>query len=59
MFAYPLIHDLVAGSGEEKAEAEELVDSIVGMSLPLLLHSWNLNSFHHNLGGVATHIFAI
>ena len=33
MFAYPLIHDLVAGSGEEKAEAEELVDSIVGMSL--------------------------
>ena len=35
MFAYPLIHDLVADSGEEKAEAKELVDSIVGMSHPL------------------------
>ena len=32
MFAYPIIHDLVAGSGEEKAQAKELIDNIVGMS---------------------------
>ena len=32
MFAYPLVHDLVAGSPEERAQAKELVDNIVGMS---------------------------
>jgi hypothetical protein len=30
MFAYPIVHDLVASSAEEKAQARELVDSIVG-----------------------------
>ena len=30
MFALPIIHDLVASSVGEKAQARELVDNIVG-----------------------------
>ena len=35
MFAFPLVHDLVASTPEEKTQARELVDDIVGKSLTL------------------------
>ena len=30
MFAYPIVHDLVAKSAEEKVQPKELVDNIIG-----------------------------
>lgn len=30
MFAFPLIHDLVASTAEERTQARELVDDIIG-----------------------------
>ena len=32
MFAHPIVHDLVASSTEEKTQARDLVDDIVGKS---------------------------
>ena len=32
MFAHPIVHDLVASSTEEKMQARDLVDDIVGKS---------------------------
>ena len=40
MFARPIVHDLVASSVAEKAQAKELVDSIVGESLEHMLILW-------------------
>ena len=52
MFAYPIVHDLVAKSAEEKVQPKELVDNIIGETHT---HTHTLDIGHLSLSLARTH----
>ena len=46
MFAYPIVHDLVAKSAEEKVQPKELVDNIIGETHTLDIGHLSLSLAH-------------